>query len=93
MHARTATPGKTETEEPERRKFMNPLPSLPRQITKERRYMMKLKAILFGVLALALAPTLAFAQPVQTTGTRLRPTLFHDRSPRLHDQHLSVAHH
>ena len=52
---------------------------------------MKLKMIVLG--ALALAPVLAFARPVQSTGTRVRSTFFHDRSPRLHDQHLSVAHH
>ena len=54
---------------------------------------MKMKSMVFGVLALVLAPTLAFAQHTQSTGTRVRPTLYHDRSPRLHDQHLSVAHH
>ncbi len=53
---------------------------------------MKLKPMTFAALVLAFSPILAFARPVQSTGTRIRPNMFHDRSPKLHD-HTPVAHH
>ena len=46
-----------------------------------------------AALALALAPTIATAQPIRNTGPHMRPNLFHDRSPQMHQQHNSVAHH
>ena len=53
---------------------------------------MNLKSMTLAALILVLSPALAFAHPIQSTGTRVRPTMFHDRSPRLHD-HTPVAHH
>ncbi len=58
----------------------------------KRRYIMNLQSMTLAALILVLSPALAFAHPIQSTGTRVRPTMFHDRSPRLHD-HTPVAHH
>ncbi len=53
---------------------------------------MKLQSMTLAALVLVFSPALALAHPIQSTGTRVRPNLFHDRSPRLHD-HTPVAHH
>lgn len=45
-----------------------------------------------AALALALAPTIALAQPIRNAGPHVRPNLFHDRSPQPH-LHNSGAHH
>ncbi len=45
-----------------------------------------------AALALALAPTIALAQPIRNTGPHMRPNLFHDRSPQPH-AHSSGTHH
>ncbi len=44
-------------------------------------------------LALTIAPAFANAQPIRNTGPHMRPNLFHDRSPQMHQQHNSIAHH
>ncbi len=57
------------------------------------------KLTILAVLALTFSPAIASAHPVQSNGTRVRPNLFHDRSPRLHEhtisfhEHTPVAHH
>ncbi len=53
---------------------------------------MKQKPMTLAALVLAFSPALALAHPVQSTGYRVRPNLFHDRSLRVHD-HTPVAHH
>jgi hypothetical protein len=51
---------------------------------------MKMKWMTLAALVVAITPTLALAQP--TPGVRVRPNLYHDRSPHMH-MHESVAHH
>lgn len=53
---------------------------------------MKIKWMILAALAIAVTPTLALAHPNQGPGTKVRPNLYHDRSPHLH-VHDSVAHH
>ena len=43
-----------------------------------------------AALALALAPTIANAQPIRNTGPHMRPNLFHDRSPQPHLHSLNT---
>ncbi len=53
---------------------------------------MKTKWFTLAALVLALSPALALAHPTPTSGAHMRPNLYHDRSPKLHE-HSSVAHH
>ncbi len=58
---------------------------------------MKVKFAILTLLTVILSPALAFAHPVQSSipqgpSTRVRPTLFHDRSPHQHE-HASLPHH
>ena len=57
---------------------------------------MKLKMAITALLGLALAPAVAFAHAVpngvaQGPSAHVRPTLYHDRSPRLRER-SSVPH-
>ena len=58
---------------------------------------MKVKSTVLTLAAMVLAPAMAFAHLPQSLSAqgptpRMRPTLFHDRSPRPHE-HISVPHH